>query len=97
MNFISALIFVIFASITNADVQLKTQKVYRKSFNVFKQAYKKSYNNVEEETKRFQIWKKNYDLVTKHNLEADSGLHTYRCKMNAFGDLVNSILNRSLY
>ncbi len=34
------------------------------------------------------IWEANIDIIRKHNLEADLGLHTYTLGMNKYGDLV---------
>ena len=35
------------------------------------------------------IWEKNLKNIERHNMEADQGKHTYRQKMNQFGDLVS--------
>jgi len=42
---------------------------------------------IEETFQRFHIWKGNYDIVTKHNSEADAGLHTFRLGMNSLAAL----------
>jgi hypothetical protein len=34
------------------------------------------------------IWESNLDIIRKHNLEADLGLHSYTLGMNKYGDLV---------
>ncbi len=34
-------------------------------------------------------WEANVDLINKHNLEADIGLHTYTLGMNKYGDMVS--------
>jgi hypothetical protein len=34
------------------------------------------------------IWEDNIDIIRKHNLEADLGLHSYTLGMNKYGDLV---------
>ena len=33
-------------------------------------------------------WEANIDIIRKHNLEADLGLHTYTLGMNKYGDMV---------
>jgi len=42
---------------------------------------------IEETFQRFHIWKGNYAIVTKHNKEADAGLHTFRLGMNSLSAL----------
>lgn len=34
-------------------------------------------------------WEANIDIIRRHNLEADMGLHTYTLGMNKYGDLVS--------
>ncbi len=34
------------------------------------------------------IWEANVDIIRKHNLEANLGLHSYTLGMNKYGDLV---------
>ena len=38
---------------------------------------------------RRNIWNKNVQMIEKHNLEADLGLHTYTMKVNQFADLLS--------
>jgi hypothetical protein len=35
------------------------------------------------------IWEANIDIIHKHNLEADLGLHSYTLGMNKYADLVS--------
>lgn len=56
------------------------------------EAYKTTYGKVYEaevEGIRRAIWESNVQLIHKHNLEADRGVHTYRLGMNAYGDMTN--------
>lgn len=38
---------------------------------------------------RRMIWERNFKKIEVHNNEANAGKHTYRQKMNQFGDLVS--------
>jgi len=55
----------------------------------FKELHGKQYLNAEEETLRRSVWEDNLNFINKHNLEASMGHHTYRVKMNKYGDLTN--------
>lgn len=39
---------------------------------------------------RRELWEKNLQLISLHNLESSMGLHTYDLAMNHMGDLVCS-------
>ena len=45
---------------------------------------------------RRAAWEANVEIIRKHNLEADLGLHTYTLGVNNYADLVDysEILNR---
>ena len=57
-------------------------------WHAWKTTHKKTYDDEREGTMRRLIWQKNLDLIVKHNLEEQRGLHSYRLGMNAFGDMV---------
>ena len=38
---------------------------------------------------RREIWAKNFEYVNEHNKQAIQGKHTFKLKMNEFGDLVS--------
>jgi hypothetical protein len=87
MKFIFYIIFVLFY---NSVVHALNQAEYRTNFQAFVQSYTKNYETAVQKAARFAIWKKNYDFVEKHNIEADAGMHSYRVKMNEYGDLVSN-------
>ena len=75
-----------------------------KIWNLFKRVHQKNYVNRQEEEHRsvrerfdrltmivvgrFGVFRENIALINRHNLEADSGLHSYTLKINQFADLV---------
>ncbi|CAF3842821.1 unnamed protein product [Rotaria sordida] len=57
------------------------------SWTLFKRIYNKQYNSIDDEQARRSIWEKNVEMIQRHNLEADLGIHTYTMKVNQFADL----------
>jgi len=53
----------------------------------FKERHSKSYASLTEENERREIWKEEMEMVDKHNMEAEEGLHTYTLGENEFSDL----------
>jgi len=51
--------------------------------------FNKRYNSMEEWEHRFVVWKDNLVKVTKHNLEAAKGLHSFTVGMNHLADMTN--------
>jgi len=47
----------------------------------------KTYESVEEELRRMEIWADNLERVNAHNVEAAAGTRPYALKMNKFADL----------
>jgi cathepsin L len=70
--------------------------VLREAWESFKNEHGKTYDNIRDELKRFNVWKSNSDFVTKHNTEADNGKHTFWVKMNKFADLVSLLAQYSI-
>ncbi len=44
----------------------------------------------DEELGRRELWERNIELITLHNLEASMGLHSYDLGMNHMGDMVRT-------
>jgi cathepsin L len=54
---------------------------------LYKRTYEKQYASNAEEITRRSIWEAHIAIISKHNLEADLGLHTYTLGMNKYGDM----------
>ncbi|KAF8796178.1 procathepsin L-like [Argiope bruennichi] len=52
----------------------------------FKKVFNKSYNRYEESARRL-IWESNIAEITRHNLDADLGVHSYKRGINMFSDM----------
>lgn len=68
--------------------ELLSEVFVDKQWEEFKLVHKKKYS-MKEEIKRKSIWLKNIDLIIKHNIEADNGLHSYRLEINKFADMTS--------
>ena len=55
----------------------------------YKNLFNKNYETKKEEGLRRLIWEINFKKIETHNKEANEGKHTFRQKMNQFGDLVS--------
>ncbi|KAL2084367.1 hypothetical protein ACEWY4_019885 [Coilia grayii] len=56
-------------------------------WQLWKKTHSKVYGNEEEDVMRRELWEKNLRLISRHNLEASMGIHTYDLAMNHMGDL----------
>ncbi|KAM9852038.1 uncharacterized protein ACBR49_005144 [Aulostomus maculatus] len=63
---------------------------------LWKKTHGKTYKDEVEDVHRRGLWEKNLMLITKHNLEASLGLHTYELGMNYLGDLTAEEVLQSL-
>jgi cathepsin L len=66
-----------------------TNHVHVDLWNEFKQTHGKTYANVNEELARFNIFIENQQKIDEHNKGFQAGLHTYKMKMNKFGDMTS--------
>ena len=80
-----AFIFIIFTFLT---VNSWNQVNYKKEFELFLKENHKTYKTLDEKSFRYEIWKRNCELIDKHNNETLIGLHSFSMKMNHLGDLV---------
>ncbi|KAI2644209.1 Cathepsin S [Labeo rohita] len=57
------------------------------NWELWKKTYNKFYSSKNEELSRRELWERNLELITIHNLEASMGLHSYDLSMNHMGDM----------
>ncbi|KAI2645482.1 Cathepsin S [Labeo rohita] len=57
------------------------------NWELWKKTYNKFYSSKDEELGRRELWERNLELITIHNLEASMGLHSYDLGMNHMGDM----------
>ncbi|KAL8177577.1 UNVERIFIED_CONTAM: hypothetical protein K2H54_013398 [Gekko kuhli] len=62
----------------------------------WKATHGREYSKKGEEEYRRNIWELNLHVISRHNEEASQGKHTFRLKMNQFGDLTNEEYNRKV-
>lgn len=55
-------------------------------WNKFKKTHAKEYYDESYEAARFDVFKRNVDLIEKHNNEYSMGIHSYKLGINAFAD-----------
>ncbi|RXN30341.1 cathepsin S-like protein [Labeo rohita] len=65
-------------------------------WELWKKTHSKFYFSKDEEVGRRELWEKNLELVTIHNLEASMGLHSYDLGMNHMGDMTTEEILQSL-
>nr|CDJ26734.1 cathepsin L-like cysteine peptidase 5 protein [Tityus serrulatus] len=61
----------------------------------YKFEFNKRYSNKEESARRL-IWEQNLNMINKHNLEADLGIHSYWLQVNHLSDMNHVELNCKL-
>jgi len=63
--------------------------LFQQEWGSWKDYHGKTYSTNIEEARRQMAWQDNLMYVTKHNMEAAQGKHTYTVDMNQFADLTN--------
>ncbi|XP_028971264.1 cathepsin S-like [Esox lucius] len=64
-------------------------------WQMWKKTHGKNYQTEVEELGRREIWERNIQLISLHNLEASMGMHTYDLGMNHMGDLTQEEVAQS--
>ncbi|XP_048415983.1 procathepsin L-like [Stegostoma tigrinum] len=67
-----------------------SNSIVDEQWKIWKQAYGKSYRDVEEDRARREIWLENLEKIAAHNAQYHQGNSTYEMAMNEFGDLTST-------
>jgi len=73
-----------------------TQEEIDKQFSEFKTSFNRFYGSLDEELKARTVFEANYKRIVEHNLEADTGIHTFRLGVNQFADKTNDEFRRQM-
>ncbi|KAK2916939.1 hypothetical protein Q8A67_001313 [Cirrhinus molitorella] len=65
-------------------------------WDLWKKKYHKIYTSEDEELGRREIWERNLEHVTIHNMEASKGLHSYNLSMNHLSDMTTEEILKTL-
>ncbi|CAH1109599.1 unnamed protein product [Psylliodes chrysocephalus] len=76
-------LFIVFATALLSVTALPAQQ----HWTSFKTKHGKSYENLDEEKVRFQIFQDNVQKINAHNARYEAGLETYTMAVNKFADL----------
>jgi len=70
--------------------------LFEQEWNSWKDYHGKQYSCSDEEARRQEIWQQNLVYVTRHNMEAAQGRHTYTLDMNKYADMNTEEWSRML-
>lgn len=79
---------IMFVSGSKTITTIRNNSHSNHTWTIFKRIYKRSFNDVEESSRR-EVFQRNVDLISKHNIEADLGLHSFWLEVNRFTDMTN--------
>jgi len=86
MKFISAAVFVALVASTSA---VSFFSVVLEEWEAFKMEHNKKYETDVEESFRMKIFTENKHKIASHNKGFSSGHHTYKLRMNKYGDMLH--------
>uniref|UniRef100_A0A8C7NCI4 Cathepsin S n=1 Tax=Oncorhynchus mykiss TaxID=8022 RepID=A0A8C7NCI4_ONCMY len=64
-------------------------------WQMWKKTHNKNYQTEVEELGRREVWERNLQLISLHNLEASMDMHTYDLGMNHMGDMTQEEISQS--
>ncbi|XP_072952950.1 oryzain alpha chain-like [Typha angustifolia] len=88
------LVLFLFLGLSLAELSIvgygeRSEEEVRRLYRSWMAEHRKSYNAIDEEEKRFEIFKDNLRYIDQHNAAADAGVHAFRLGLNRFADLTN--------
>lgn len=86
MVVLAVMVTVSMMTLRGAEASWVQPKFVEHLWNEFKKTHGKSYLGAEVENYRFGVFKKNVEIIEKHNQDFSMGLTTYRLGINAFAD-----------
>ncbi|XP_061676257.1 procathepsin L-like isoform X2 [Syngnathoides biaculeatus] len=91
LTLLSSLIMALHAEVAAAMLDINPNE----HWTLWKKTHGKRYGSQPEELHRRGLWEKNLAMITRHNLEASMGLHSYQLSMNVLGDLTPEEIRQS--
>ncbi|XP_073010005.1 oryzain alpha chain-like [Typha latifolia] len=88
------LVLFLFLGLSLAELSIvgygeRSEEEVRRLYRSWMAEHRKSYNAIDEEENRFEIFKDNLKYIDQHNAAADAGVHAFRLGLNRFADLTN--------
>jgi len=81
--------------VERSELYVNSELVIREAWQQFKLEYGRMYKSVDEDAKRFALFKEKYLFVQQHNLEYAEGKHSFDVKMNKFGDMTQEEIRQT--
>ncbi|XP_010927504.1 oryzain alpha chain [Elaeis guineensis] len=67
----------------------RSEEEVRRLYQAWKARYSRSNNALDEDERRFEIFRDNLRFIDQHNAAADAGVYSFRLGLNRFADLTN--------
>lgn len=83
-----SVVIVLIALLVASSQAIVYEDVLAAEFEAFKLEHEKSYEDIDEENLRMQIFKLNKETIDKHNERYARGLETYEMGINQFSDML---------
>ncbi|TDG49695.1 hypothetical protein AWZ03_003933 [Drosophila navojoa] len=83
-----SVVIVLIALLVSCSQAIIYEDVLAAEFEAFKLEHEKSYEDIDEENLRMQIFKLNKETIDKHNERYARGLETYEMGINQFSDML---------
>ncbi|KAG1363324.1 oryzain alpha chain [Cocos nucifera] len=67
----------------------RSEEEVRRLYQAWKARHSRSNNALDEDERRFEIFRENLRFIDQHNAAADAGVYSFRLGLNRFADLTN--------